>query len=121
KELPERGVRYCRRVTLLWGIILTVHGIVSIACWPISPDLWKLYNTRLFYVIFLSVFLVEYVVRQFVKNSEKKRKQLASCLLASLLAFPPPVFSSGHAHGPQEKLHARVGEEELFKPVSDAS
>jgi|GEM_PF-6010216 len=60
--LPE-VVAYCRRVTFVWGIVLSLSAAVSVFAWFVSPSFWRLYNGFISYVLFATVFALELIFR----------------------------------------------------------
>lgn len=66
--LPEKGVIYTRKVTILWTGVLVLNAMIS-AWTAIYADLniWTLWNGFLSYLMMGTVFAVEFFVRRMVK------------------------------------------------------
>ena len=67
--LPEKGVIYTRKVTILWTFVLVLNAIIS-AWTALYSDLniWTLWNGLLSYLMMGTVFAIEFLVRQRVKR-----------------------------------------------------
>ena len=64
-ELGEAGVRYCRRVTLVWCGFFIVNGGLATALAVWAPrTVWAVYTGGVSYLLVGLVFAVEYVVRK---------------------------------------------------------
>ncbi|HET6412986.1 MAG TPA: polysaccharide deacetylase family protein [Anaeromyxobacter sp.] len=64
-ELGEAGVRYCRRVTIVWCGFFALNGGIATALAVFAPrPLWAIYTGGVSYVLIGLVFAVEYVVRK---------------------------------------------------------
>lgn len=63
-DLPLDGVRYTRRVTLVWCIFFIINGsmALSTALWG-SFEIWSLYNGLIAYGLMGSLMAGEYLVR----------------------------------------------------------
>jgi uncharacterized membrane protein len=69
-DLPESGVRYTRKVTMVWCGFFVLNG--SIAAWTVwSGDraLWGLYNGLIAYILMGTLMIVEYCVRCKVRKT----------------------------------------------------
>ncbi len=68
-DLPQEGVRYTRKVTLVWACFFAVNG--AIAMWTVLQPGWKawmLYNGLISYIAAGALFAGEYLVRQRVRR-----------------------------------------------------
>jgi uncharacterized membrane protein len=68
-DLPEKAVRYTRKVTWAWVGFFAVNG--AIALWSVLQpgwSLWLLYNGVIAYVAAGLLFAVELLVRQRVRS-----------------------------------------------------
>jgi len=71
KNLPEKAIRYTRKVTIVWSIFFVINA--SIATWTaIHGDMkiWTLYNGLVAYLVIGLIFAVEFLVRQHVRKNE---------------------------------------------------
>jgi uncharacterized membrane protein len=67
-DLPESGVRYTRKVTIVWVVFFAVNG--SIALWTslyAGWQLWTLYNGGIAYGAMGLLFAGEFLVRRRVR------------------------------------------------------
>lgn len=68
-DLDARGVRYTRKVTMVWVAFFALNGLVAL--WTVQRgDLfyWGLYNGLISYLLAGSLFAVEFLVRQRVRS-----------------------------------------------------
>jgi uncharacterized membrane protein len=67
--LPESGVRYTRKVTIVWSVFFVVNGSIALgtALWA-SDATWALYNGLIAYGLMGLLFAVEWLVRQRVRR-----------------------------------------------------
>ena len=68
ETLDERGVAYCRRVTVAWTVFLLVHFAVTLATVFASHEVWAIYNGFLAYVLIGAMFAGEWLVRRRVRR-----------------------------------------------------
>jgi uncharacterized membrane protein len=71
-DLPESGVRYTRKVTIVWIGFFALNG--AIALWTVLQPgwaAWTLYNGFLSYVAAGLLFVGEYFVRQRVMRQHR--------------------------------------------------
>ncbi len=68
ETLDDRGVRYCRTVTRVWVVFLTVHFFLSLATAFMSHEVWAFYNGCLAYVLLGAMFLGEWICRRRMKR-----------------------------------------------------
>lgn len=68
-DLPEEGVIYTRKVTIVWCVFFLLNGSVSAvtAIWS-SDEIWMLYNGFIAYLLIGLVAGVEWLVRQRVRR-----------------------------------------------------
>ncbi len=69
-ELPEAGVRYTRKVTIVWSAFFLFNG--CIAAWTVlngNYKLWGLYNGLISYLIMGVLIIAEYYTRGKVRRS----------------------------------------------------
>lgn len=64
EPLDDRGVAYCRRVTVVWAVFLSVHLLVTIATVFASHEVWALYNGLIAYILMGALFLGEWLYRR---------------------------------------------------------
>jgi len=63
-ELDETGVRYCRRLTVVWTVFLGCHLGVTVATVFMPMEVWAVYNGFVAYVLMGSFALGEFVYRK---------------------------------------------------------
>jgi uncharacterized membrane protein len=63
-ELPEQGIKYTRKVTVVWCLFFMINGLISLttAIWS-SFEWWSLYNGFISYIFMAVLMGVEYWVR----------------------------------------------------------
>jgi len=68
-DLSESGVRYTRKVTMVWCVFFIVNG--GIAAWTVwgDPGLWALYNGLIAYIMMGLLMVSEYWVRRKVRKA----------------------------------------------------
>ena len=63
-DLPEKGVRWCRGVTLVWcGFFIFNGGIAFLTVLAGDRDLWMLWNGCISYILMGLTALAEYILR----------------------------------------------------------
>lgn len=63
-DLPEDGIRWCRKVTLAWCVFFSLNGTLAFLTVLIGDrDLWTLYNGFIAYILIGLMALVEYLLR----------------------------------------------------------
>jgi uncharacterized membrane protein len=68
-DLPPQAVRYTRRVTWTWSIVLLLNALASLyTAVATSFETWTLYNGVITYLLFASVFLGEYLLRTHLRR-----------------------------------------------------
>lgn len=70
-DLPEAGVRYTRKVTMVWCLFLLLNGLVAL--WTAlyaSFETWTLYNGFIAYLLMGALFGGEFLVRKWVRKGE---------------------------------------------------
>ena len=68
EKLGEKGVEYCRKVTVAWVVFLSVHLAVTVWTVFLSREVWVLYNGCIAYVLMGLMFGVEFLFRKRVRN-----------------------------------------------------
>ncbi|CAA0091578.1 Uncharacterised protein [Zhongshania aliphaticivorans] len=68
-DLPESGVRYTRKVTLVWCVFFLVNGLLSLYSLTQSREFWALYNGMISYILMALLMAAEWLVRQRVKTN----------------------------------------------------
>lgn len=68
-NLPSEGVKYCRKVTLVWCVFFIFNGIVAALTISASDAVWALYNGLISYIIMGILFAGEYIVRRHTRNN----------------------------------------------------
>lgn len=69
-ELDENGVRYTRQVTKVWSVFFLLNASVALyTCLFTSLSVWTLYNGLIAYILIAGLMLVEWLIRQKVKNN----------------------------------------------------
>lgn len=67
-NLPIEAVKYIRKVTILWCVFFLLNMIFSLyTALFFSIKMWMLYNGFIFYIIMGILFLIEFIVRYFIK------------------------------------------------------
>lgn len=65
KDLRAAQVRYCRTVTLVWGVVLSVSALVGLLlAAKASIEVWTAFTTVGSYALVAGVFSAEYVIRK---------------------------------------------------------
>lgn len=68
-DLPPQAVAYTRYVTWTWCIVLLLNGLISLyTALATSFETWTLYNGIVTYLIFGCVFVVEYLLRTYLRH-----------------------------------------------------
>lgn len=65
-QLPESGVRYTRKVTLIWCVFFVVNGSISLVTIYISDEVWALYNGLISYICIGALFAGEWLYRKWI-------------------------------------------------------
>lgn len=68
ERLDEKGVAYCRKVTVAWVVFLSLHLAVTVWTVFLSREAWVLYNGCIAYVLMGLMFGVEFLIRKRVRN-----------------------------------------------------
>jgi uncharacterized membrane protein len=67
-DLPQAGVVYTRRVTLVWTVFFALNGAVALYTAMFATlETWALYNGLIAYLLIGTVFAVELLVRTVVR------------------------------------------------------
>lgn len=70
-DLPEAGVRYTRKVTIVWCAFLLLNGLVAL--WTAlyaTLEVWTAYNGLIAYLLMGALFGGEFLVRRIVRARE---------------------------------------------------
>ena len=68
-DLPEQGIQYARKVTMVWCCFFVVNGLIAAyTTFYCSVEVWTLYNGLIAYLLMGLLFGVEYLVRLQVKR-----------------------------------------------------
>jgi len=68
EALDARGVAYCRRVTQVWVVFLSVHLAVTVMTVFASHEVWAFYNGVIAYLLMGILFVGEWLVRRKVRH-----------------------------------------------------
>ena len=68
ETLDDRGVAYCRKVTVAWCLFLAANLAVTVGSVFASREFWVLWNGCIAYVLMGLMFLGEFCIRKRVKN-----------------------------------------------------
>ena len=68
ERLDETGVRYCRKVTIVWTVFLALHLAVTVGTVFLSREAWAIYNGAIAYVLLGLMFGGEYLVRRRIRR-----------------------------------------------------
>jgi uncharacterized membrane protein len=69
-DLPEEGVIYTRRVTMIWvGFFIFNGSIAAITAVWASTEVWTLYNGLVAYLLIGGLFAGEWIVRGWVRRN----------------------------------------------------
>ena len=70
-ELPQSGVDYTRKVTLLWCAFFIINGSIALYTCFQPVKTWTLYNGFISYLVAGGLFAGEWIVRQWVRKRHK--------------------------------------------------
>lgn len=62
-NLPPEGIKYCRKVTMVWCVFFIFNGILAALTISASDAIWALYNGLISYIIMGALFAGELIVR----------------------------------------------------------
>ncbi len=68
-ELPDSGVLYTRKVTMVWSLFFIINGSISLATCFQSMEIWTLYNGLISYLLMGTLFGIEFIIRKRVQAS----------------------------------------------------
>jgi uncharacterized membrane protein len=69
-NLPEAGVSYTRKVTIVWCLFFAVNGTMSLyTVLDTSMGFWAIYNGLISYFLMGMLFAGEYAVRRYVQSN----------------------------------------------------
>jgi uncharacterized membrane protein len=63
-QLPEEGVRYTRKLTLVWCGFFVINGGIALATLSMSREWWTLYNGLISYLLMGGLFFGELFFRK---------------------------------------------------------
>ncbi|MBW3696326.1 DNA gyrase subunit B [Vibrio sp. T187] len=69
-DLPESGVRYTRKVTKVWCAFFIINASIAFYTCFQSLEIWTLFNGLISYLLAGSLFVIEWLVRQKIRQSE---------------------------------------------------
>ncbi|MGF1755265.1 hypothetical protein L4C33_16930, partial [Vibrio makurazakiensis] len=69
-DLAQSGVMYTRKVTKVWCLFFVINGSIALYTCFQSLEVWTLYNGLISYLLAGSLFSIEWLVRQKVRQSE---------------------------------------------------
>jgi uncharacterized membrane protein len=73
--LPEKAVKYCRRVTQVWCAFFVTNISISAVTLFMSMKVWSLYNGLISYIMMGAIFTIEYIVRMiYMKGDDNGAK-----------------------------------------------
>ena len=64
ETLDARGIAYCRRVTVVWTVFLSMHLVVTFLTVFASYETWALYNGVIAYLMMGALFAGEWLFRR---------------------------------------------------------
>lgn len=70
-DLPPRGVRYTRKVTLAWAVFFAVNGVMALTTAFLDPYWWALYNGLIAYLLMGVLMGAEWLVRRRVRGAHR--------------------------------------------------
>lgn len=71
-ELPESGVVYTRKVTIIWCLFFLLNGLIALlTSLYASTQLWTLYNGLIAYLLVAALFLSELAYRTFFLRKDE--------------------------------------------------
>ncbi len=69
-DLPESGVKYTRTVTKTWCVFFIINGSISFSTCFMDMKMWMLYNGFISYLLIGTLFISEWLVRQWIRKKE---------------------------------------------------
>jgi len=72
-ELPQSGIEYTRKVTIVWCLFFVFNGLTALYTCFQPLEVWTLYNGLISYVLAGSLFASEWVVRQFIRKDHQTK------------------------------------------------
>lgn len=73
KDLPDFAINYTKKVTIAWTIFFLFNALISLFTVFQNMEIWSLYNGLISYILIGILFIVEFIIRYFVK---KKNEQI---------------------------------------------
>ena len=74
-DLPESGVRYTRKVTLVWSLFFIINGCIAAYTIGLGKEAWALYNGLISYLFIGLLGAGEWLVRRKVKAANAQKEQ----------------------------------------------
>jgi uncharacterized membrane protein len=72
-DLPQSGVDYTRKVTIVWCLFFVLNGLTALYTCFQPIEVWTLYNGLISYILAGSLFAIEWVVRQFIRKDHSPK------------------------------------------------
>jgi len=98
QDLPQEGVRYCKRVCLVWMAFLAANGAVALDSVFRPVQWWSLYNGLISYLMIGALFGAEYLCRLRMKRrfaaSALKAPAAAAAIAAIVALFSPAAVAA---------------------------
>ncbi len=69
-DLPESGVKYTRTVTKIWCVFFIINGSISFSTCFMDMKIWMLYNGFISYLLIGTLFISEWLVRQWIRKKK---------------------------------------------------
>ncbi|MCM8539779.1 MAG: hypothetical protein NE328_05840 [Lentisphaeraceae bacterium] len=67
KNLPEKAVPYCRKVTIIWCVFLLLNSLIALyTAVYTTMEIWTLYNGLLSYLLMGALFAGEFLYRSLI-------------------------------------------------------
>lgn len=73
KNLPDKAVPYCRKVTIIWCVFLFLNSMAALYTAIVSDmKTWTLYNGFISYILMALLFAAEFAYRTFILKPDKE-------------------------------------------------
>ncbi|PMP14040.1 DNA gyrase subunit B [Vibrio breoganii] len=66
--LPESGVKYTRKVTIVWCFFFIFNGSIALYTCYQPLEVWTLYNGLISYILAGCLFVTEWITRQLIRK-----------------------------------------------------